>query len=99
MKKGANGENGPDLSGLQPVAKLVNRSEVPVWRVGWNICGNTLSTAAADGAVRMWRRNYMGSWICITEFGQPGEGQGEGEGEGERWKGQTVRTVDQYKSI
>jgi len=57
----------PDLSSLSPCAKLLH-PEAPVCRVEWNVAGTVLSTAGADGKVRLWKSNYRGTWTCITQF-------------------------------
>lgn len=86
-KKKDGNDLSPDFSSLEPVATLTHCTRSPVWRVEWNLSGNVLSTAGADGMVRLWRKNYRGLWACITHFKQKDEDPTK------------TRNIDESKSV
>mmetsp|Transcript_214 Transcript_214/g.343 ORF Transcript_214/g.343 Transcript_214/m.343 type:complete len:322 (+) Transcript_214:219-1184(+) len=42
--------------------------ETEVWRCAWNITGTILATSGDDGAVRLWKKNFQGKYICISNL-------------------------------
>jgi hypothetical protein len=45
----------------------------PVWRVAWNATGTVISTAAENGTVCLWRRNFDGEWTLVQEIAKISE--------------------------
>lgn len=50
---------------IQSVAQFDDHSSI-VWRVCWNITGNILASSGDDGTVRMFKMNYLHSWIPVA---------------------------------
>lgn len=46
-----------------------------VWRVCWNITGTILATSSDDGAVKLWKGNYMDNWKCVSTLQAENTGQ------------------------
>lgn len=40
--------------------------KLEVWQVSWNLTGTILSSAGDDGKVRLWKRNYLNEWKCMS---------------------------------
>ncbi|XP_076449849.1 nucleoporin SEH1-like [Babylonia areolata] len=58
------------------VVGMYNNHDSQVWRVSWNVTGTILVSSGADGCVRIWKANYLGSWSCISVLkgdGTPGD--------------------------
>mmetsp|Transcript_22016 Transcript_22016/g.37189 ORF Transcript_22016/g.37189 Transcript_22016/m.37189 type:complete len:365 (+) Transcript_22016:54-1148(+) len=51
---------------LQSSVRISSPSEV--WRVAWNSTGTVLSTAAEDGSLRLWRRNFTEEWVSVQDL-------------------------------
>lgn len=51
---------------LRSSVRIESPSEV--WRVAWNSTGTVLSTAAEDGSLRLWRRNFTEEWVSVQDL-------------------------------
>ncbi|CAH2350446.1 nucleoporin Seh1p [[Candida] railenensis] len=56
--------NNGDLK-IETIAALSDH-ESEVWQVSWNLTGTILSSAGDDGKVRLWKRNYLNEWKCMS---------------------------------
>lgn len=39
-----------------------------VWRIAWNATGTVLATCGDDGKLKLWRKNFAGTFECIQEM-------------------------------
>ena len=56
----------------QSSARIPTSSEV--WRVAWNCTGTVLSTAAEDGTLSLWRRDFSEQWVNVQNLPLVGGG-------------------------
>ncbi|KAK0061820.1 nucleoporin SEH1 [Biomphalaria pfeifferi] len=65
LRKEGGNAGGPSRFEIRQTGSFDDHQSV-VWRVSWNITGTILASSGDDGAVRLWKANYLDSWKCIA---------------------------------
>jgi hypothetical protein len=48
--------------------QAINTGKSIVWRVAWNATGTILATSGEDGALKLWRKNFVGEWTNVQNL-------------------------------
>ncbi len=48
--------------------KILHTFDDVVWHVSWSIMGNILAVSGGDNKVSLWKENFDGNWICISDM-------------------------------
>lgn len=53
---------------------VLHTFEDVVWNVSWSLNGSILAVSGGDNKVSLWKENFEGQWVCISEVVK-GQGQ------------------------